>query len=226
MEPACLLSTPRLPGIEPGLRLRRPQLWCPQQPVHQPARAQCQPAAEGEVPAKADLRHDPDGCRMLQPGNSISWHQLQHDCAKCAKTAVQCGLDTPLMPQCLKLALVQCVGGRIPLNMNLNNESVVPAPAGEAIGALSISEPNAGSDAVSMRTRAEKKGDRYILNGTKMWCTNGPKVGCHTIISCAAAAAGGQAVSARRQGGYHYWQITAELRMSCGRWGQCQFTGT
>jgi hypothetical protein len=48
--------------------------------------------------------------------------------------------------------------------------------AGEAIGALSISEPNAGSDAVSMRTRADKKGDRYVLNGTKMWCTNGPKV--------------------------------------------------
>lgn len=51
-----------------------------------------------------------------------------------------------------------------------------PACAGEHIGALSISEPGAGSDAVSMRTRAEKKGDRYILNGTKMWCTNGPKV--------------------------------------------------
>jgi alkylation response protein AidB-like acyl-CoA dehydrogenase len=48
--------------------------------------------------------------------------------------------------------------------------------AGEHIGALSISEPGAGSDAVSMRTRADKKGDRYILNGTKMWCTNGPKV--------------------------------------------------
>lgn len=48
---------------------------------------------------------------------------------------------------------------------------------GEHIGALSISEPGAGSDAVSMRTRAERKGDRYILNGTKMWCTNGPKVG-------------------------------------------------
>jgi len=53
---------------------------------------------------------------------------------------------------------------------------VTTCPAGEAIGALSISEPGAGSDAVSMRTRAEKKGDRYILNGTKMWCTNGPKV--------------------------------------------------
>lgn len=55
------------------------------------------------------------------------------------------------------------------------------ASAGEHIGALSISEPNAGSDAVSMRTRAEKKSDRYILNGTKMWCTNGPKVCCLTM---------------------------------------------
>jgi alkylation response protein AidB-like acyl-CoA dehydrogenase len=50
------------------------------------------------------------------------------------------------------------------------------ALVGEAIGALSISEPNAGSDAVSMRTRADRKGNRYVLNGTKMWCTNGPKV--------------------------------------------------
>ena len=37
-----------------------------------------------------------------------------------------------------------------------------------------MSEPGAGSDVVSMRTRADKKGDRYILNGSKMWITNGP----------------------------------------------------
>eukprot|EP00879_Flechtneria_rotunda_P006687 GHRR01007027.1.p1 GENE.GHRR01007027.1~~GHRR01007027.1.p1 ORF type:complete len:192 (+),score=28.18 GHRR01007027.1:101-676(+) len=48
--------------------------------------------------------------------------------------------------------------------------------SGEHIGALSISEPNAGSDAVSMRTRADRQGNHYVLNGTKMWCTNGPKV--------------------------------------------------
>jgi isovaleryl-CoA dehydrogenase len=46
--------------------------------------------------------------------------------------------------------------------------------SGEHVGALAMSESGAGSDVVSMRTRAEKKGDRYILNGTKMWITNGP----------------------------------------------------
>jgi isovaleryl-CoA dehydrogenase len=42
------------------------------------------------------------------------------------------------------------------------------------VGALAMSEPGAGSDVVSMRLRAEKRGDRYVLNGTKMWITNGP----------------------------------------------------
>ncbi|HEX7747937.1 MAG TPA: isovaleryl-CoA dehydrogenase [Bordetella sp.] len=46
--------------------------------------------------------------------------------------------------------------------------------SGEHIGALAMSEPGAGSDVVSMKLRAEKKGDRYVLNGSKMWITNGP----------------------------------------------------
>jgi isovaleryl-CoA dehydrogenase len=46
--------------------------------------------------------------------------------------------------------------------------------SGEHVGALAMSEPGAGSDVVSMRTRAEKKGDRYVINGGKMWITNGP----------------------------------------------------
>ncbi|WP_291381306.1 MULTISPECIES: isovaleryl-CoA dehydrogenase [Achromobacter] len=46
--------------------------------------------------------------------------------------------------------------------------------SGEHVGALAMSEPGAGSDVVSMKLRAEKKGDRYVLNGTKMWITNGP----------------------------------------------------
>jgi isovaleryl-CoA dehydrogenase len=45
--------------------------------------------------------------------------------------------------------------------------------SGEHVGALAMSEPGAGSDVVSMRLRADKKGDRYILNGSKMWITNG-----------------------------------------------------
>ncbi|MGN6581383.1 MAG: isovaleryl-CoA dehydrogenase [Bordetella sp.] len=46
--------------------------------------------------------------------------------------------------------------------------------SGEHIGALAMSEPGAGSDVVGMKLRAEKKGDRYVLNGSKMWITNGP----------------------------------------------------
>src|SRR6185312_2765254 len=46
--------------------------------------------------------------------------------------------------------------------------------SGEHVGALAMSEPGAGSDVVSMTTRADKKGDRYVINGGKMWITNGP----------------------------------------------------
>src|SRR5690606_5150917 len=46
--------------------------------------------------------------------------------------------------------------------------------SGEYVGGLAMSEPGSGSDVVSMRLVAEQRGDRYILNGTKMWITNGP----------------------------------------------------
>jgi isovaleryl-CoA dehydrogenase len=52
--------------------------------------------------------------------------------------------------------------------------------SGDHVGALAMSETGAGSDVVSMRTRADKKGDHYILNGNKMWITNGPDA--HTLI--------------------------------------------
>lgn len=47
------------------------------------------------------------------------------------------------------------------------------ACSGEHVGALAMSEPGAGSDVVSMRTRADKIEGGFVLNGTKMWCTNG-----------------------------------------------------
>src|SRR5918999_3545851 len=47
--------------------------------------------------------------------------------------------------------------------------------SGEHVGALAMSEPSSGSDVVSMRTRADKKGEAYVLNGSKMWITNGPE---------------------------------------------------
>src|SRR5439155_3851377 len=46
--------------------------------------------------------------------------------------------------------------------------------SGEHVGALAMSEPGAGSDVVGMRLKAERRGERYILNGNKMWITNGP----------------------------------------------------
>lgn len=46
--------------------------------------------------------------------------------------------------------------------------------SGEHVGALAMSEAGSGSDVVSMKLKAEKKGDNYVLNGTKMWITNGP----------------------------------------------------
>jgi isovaleryl-CoA dehydrogenase len=52
--------------------------------------------------------------------------------------------------------------------------------SGEHLGALAMSEPGAGSDVVSMKTRADRKGDRFILNGSKMWITNGP--GADTLV--------------------------------------------
>ncbi|VBT90321.1 isovaleryl-CoA dehydrogenase [Burkholderia pseudomallei] len=52
--------------------------------------------------------------------------------------------------------------------------------SGEHIGALAMSEPNAGSDVVGMKLRAEPRGARYVLNGTKMWITNGPD--CDTLV--------------------------------------------
>jgi isovaleryl-CoA dehydrogenase len=52
--------------------------------------------------------------------------------------------------------------------------------SGEHVGALAMSEPNAGSDVVGMKMRADLRGDRYVLNGTKMWITNGPD--CDTLV--------------------------------------------
>jgi isovaleryl-CoA dehydrogenase len=52
--------------------------------------------------------------------------------------------------------------------------------SGEHVGALAMSEPNAGSDVVSMKLRADRHGDHYRLNGTKMWITNGPD--CDTLV--------------------------------------------
>ncbi|MDG1996417.1 MAG: isovaleryl-CoA dehydrogenase [Emcibacteraceae bacterium] len=59
-------------------------------------------------------------------------------------------------------------------NTDQKNRYLPKLVSGEHVGALAMSESGAGSDVVSMKLKAEKKGDKYILNGTKMWITNGP----------------------------------------------------
>ncbi|TKD31523.1 isovaleryl-CoA dehydrogenase [Azotobacter chroococcum] len=68
--------------------------------------------------------------------------------------------------------------------------------SGEHIGALAMSEPNAGSDVVSMQLRADKKGDRYVLNGTKMWITNGPDCDVLVVYAKTDPAAGARGITA------------------------------
>src|SRR6187399_2290104 len=68
--------------------------------------------------------------------------------------------------------------------------------SGEHVGALAMSEPGAGSDVVSMRTRADKKGDRYVLNGSKMWITNGPVADTMVIYAKTDRTAGARGITA------------------------------
>ena len=68
--------------------------------------------------------------------------------------------------------------------------------SGEHVGALAMSEPGAGSDVVGMRLRAEKKGDRFVLNGTKMWITNGPESSTYVVYAKTDMAAGPHGITA------------------------------
>ncbi|MFB1034009.1 MAG: isovaleryl-CoA dehydrogenase [Sinobacterium sp.] len=68
--------------------------------------------------------------------------------------------------------------------------------SGEHIGALAMSEPNAGSDVVSMTLKADKKGDHYVLNGNKMWITNGPDADTYVIYAKTDIDAGARGMTA------------------------------
>ncbi|MEJ0025371.1 MAG: isovaleryl-CoA dehydrogenase [Rhizomicrobium sp.] len=68
--------------------------------------------------------------------------------------------------------------------------------SGEHVGALAMSEPGAGSDVVSMKLRADRKGDRFVLNGTKMWITNGPHADTLVVYAKSDPAAGPRGITA------------------------------
>ena len=68
--------------------------------------------------------------------------------------------------------------------------------SGEAVGALAMSEPGAGSDVVGMQLRADRKGDRYVLNGSKMWITNGPDASTIVVYAKTDPTAGARGITA------------------------------
>ncbi len=68
--------------------------------------------------------------------------------------------------------------------------------SGEHVGSLAMSEPGAGSDVVSMKLRADKKNDRYVLNGNKMWITNGPDASTLVVYAKTDPAAGSRGMTA------------------------------
>jgi len=86
------------------------------------------------------------------------------------------------------------------INRNGNSEQkqkyLPKLVAGEWIGALAMSEPGAGSDVVSMQLKAQKQGDKYILNGTKMWITNGPDADVIVVYAKTEPDAGSRGITA------------------------------
>jgi len=67
---------------------------------------------------------------------------------------------------------------------------------GEFVGALAMSEPGSGSDVTSMKLKADKKGDHYVLNGSKMWITNGPTADVLVVYAKTDASAGHKGITA------------------------------
>ena len=98
--------------------------------------------------------------------------------------------------------------------------------SGEYIGALAMSEPGAGSDVVGMQMKAEKTSTGYLLNGTKMWITNGPDADLVVVYAKTDAAAGSRGISAflvERQFGIQTAQKLDKLGMRGSNTGELVF---
>ncbi len=87
---------------------------------------------------------------------------------------------------------------------------------GEWVGCLGITEPNAGSDAMSMATKAEKKGDKYIINGSKIFITNGPVADFMTFYAKTDPAAGPKGISAFF---FEFDKVKGVTREKIKKWG-------
>src|SRR5947209_6261089 len=99
--------------------------------------------------------------------------------------------------------------------------------SGEHVGSLAMSEPGSGSDVVSMKTRADKKGDRYVLNGSKMWITNGPVADTLVVYAKTDLNAGPRGMTAfiieKGMKGFSNAQKLDKLGMRCAHTGELVF---
>ncbi|MDS1134662.1 isovaleryl-CoA dehydrogenase [Nitratireductor indicus] len=99
--------------------------------------------------------------------------------------------------------------------------------SGETVGALAMSETGSGSDVVSMRLKAEKHNDRYVLNGSKMWITNGPDAGTLVVYAKTAPDAGPRGITAflieRNMKGFSVAQKLDKLGMRGSNTGELVF---
>lgn len=99
--------------------------------------------------------------------------------------------------------------------------------SGEHVGALAMSEPGAGSDVVSMRLRADKRGQHYLLNGTKMWITNGPDADVVVVYAKTDMQAGSHGITAfmveKGTAGFHCAQKLDKLGMRGSNTGELVF---
>jgi isovaleryl-CoA dehydrogenase len=98
--------------------------------------------------------------------------------------------------------------------------------SGESIGALAMSEPNAGSDVVSMGLKAELKGSHYVLSGTKMWITNGPDADVVVVYAKTEPNAGARGISTfivEKQFGFEVAQKLDKLGMRGSNTGELVF---
>ncbi|MBY8918016.1 isovaleryl-CoA dehydrogenase [Nitratireductor sp. L1-7-SE] len=107
-------------------------------------------------------------------------------------------------------------------------EKYLPALcSGETVGALAMSETGAGSDVVSMKLRAEKRNDRFVLNGSKMWITNGPDAGTLVVYAKTDPAAGPRGITAfiieRDMKGFSVAQKLDKLGMRGSNTGELVF---
>ena len=100
--------------------------------------------------------------------------------------------------------------------------------SGEHVGALAMSEPGAGSDVIGMKLKAEDKGDHYLLNGTKMWITNGPDADTLVVYAKTEPELGARGITAflieRGMAGFSVAQKLDKLGMRGSHTGELLFT--